>query len=530
MVDQPDERAGGRESGLRQRAESEVVRAGNPLAEGSPEDHPRVVHELRVHQIELEMQNEELRRAQAQLIDSRERFQDLYQNAPVGYLSVDADGRITLANLKMASLLGVAPGGLVGTLMTIHIGREHQDAYYLMSRRLLETRKPQRCQLELVRADATRLWAVLDCGCEQGDGQPLEIRIVTADVSERIRADEARLLEQGKMSAILDVLPVGVAALDSSGMALWINPALETMRGLSLEQVQRGDHLKRTYLHKDGTPMPAEEFASAIVTRDRRPATNVVTGVVMEDGTTQWASVSAVPVDLGDWRVVIAFADLTELAHAETQLLDSNAHLERLVAEVVTTMGRVVEVRDPYTQGHQQRVAALAVLIASEMGLSAFDIKAVEMAALVHDIGKLSIPADILNKPGQLSAPEFSLIKQHPTTGFEILQGIEFPWPVAESVFQHHERMDGSGYPRGLVGEELLPAARILALADVIEAMASHRPYRAALGIEAAVAEVRDHAAQYDPEVLAACLALHERGLLESKLQAVPERGLVEEH
>jgi HD-GYP domain-containing protein (c-di-GMP phosphodiesterase class II) len=136
------------------------------------------------------------------------------------------------------------------------------------------------------------------------------------------------------------------------------------------------------------------------------------------------------------------------------------------------------------------------------------------MSALVHDIGKLSVPAEILNKPGVLSANEFALIRQHPTAGFEILKDIAFPWPVAESVLQHHERMDGSGYPQGLLGDDICRTARILAVADAVEAMSSHRPYRPGLGIDAAIAEITDHPAKYDPDVVAACLRLHESGLI----------------
>jgi HD-GYP domain-containing protein (c-di-GMP phosphodiesterase class II) len=140
---------------------------------------------------------------------------------------------------------------------------------------------------------------------------------------------------------------------------------------------------------------------------------------------------------------------------------------------------------------------------------------AVEMAAVVHDIGKLSIPSEILTRPGELSALEFAFIHEHPTHGYDILKDIPFPWPVANIVLQHHERMDGSGYPAGLRGADILPLARLLAVADVVEAMATHRPYRPALGIDAAVAELSAEQAKYDPDVVAACLRLYERGEIE---------------
>ena len=175
-------------------------------------------------------------------------------------------------------------------------------------------------------------------------------------------------------------------------------------------------------------------------------------------------------------------------------------------------MGRVVEARDPYTSGHEVRVAQLAILLAQEMGLSKDAIEGIEMAAVVHDIGKIAVPAEILSKPGKLTDVEFALVQCHAAAGYEILKGIHFPWPVAIAVLQHHERMDGSGYPYGIRGDEISISARILSVADVVEAMSSHRPYRPALGVDAAVAELRAHSGKYDADVVDACVKLHDSG------------------
>jgi putative two-component system response regulator len=203
------------------------------------------------------------------------------------------------------------------------------------------------------------------------------------------------------------------------------------------------------------------------------------------------------------------------LRESEAGLKSANAQLEHMVYDVVEAMGRVVEYRDPYTQGHQTRSASVAKAIAEEMGCDADVVAGVEMAALVHDVGKLSVPAEILSKPGALSAVEMLLVREHPVQGFEILKDIVFPWPIATIVRQHHERMDGSGYPEGLRGDDLLVESRILAVADVVEAMASHRPYRVAHTEIEAVREVRLHRGKlYDPDVVDACLRLHESGRL----------------
>jgi len=200
--------------------------------------------------------------------------------------------------------------------------------------------------------------------------------------------------------------------------------------------------------------------------------------------------------------------------YAEDDLRSTNTRLEGVLKSVVTTIGKVVESRDPYTQGHQTRVAEIGRLIGEEMGLSKAQIDEIEIAGLVHDVGKLAVPAEILTRPGTLNDLEFNLIRNHSQAGGEILEDIDFGRPIARIVVQHHERMDGSGYPNGLVGSEIMQAARILMVADVIEAMSTHRPYRAALGVEAAMTEFAENPERFDPEVVEACARLVARGLI----------------
>jgi HD-GYP domain-containing protein (c-di-GMP phosphodiesterase class II) len=172
-------------------------------------------------------------------------------------------------------------------------------------------------------------------------------------------------------------------------------------------------------------------------------------------------------------------------------------------------MVSAVEMKDPYTSGHQLRVANIARAIATEMELPDDRIEGISMAGSIHDIGKLSVPAEILSKPSKLTNNEFSIVKEHSQSGYEMLKNVESPWPLAQIVYQHHERMDGSGYPRNLKGDEILLEARILAVADVVEAMVSHRPYRAALGIEVAMEEIeKNRGTLYDDVVADACLKL----------------------
>jgi PAS domain S-box-containing protein/putative nucleotidyltransferase with HDIG domain len=226
---------------------------------------------------------------------------------------------------------------------------------------------------------------------------------------------------------------------------------------------------------------------------------------IRKDGATVYCTVSASCVrrtDLSVDYIVALIQDITERKQAEDTLHGA------LVA-TVEAITATVEARDPYTAGHQRGVALLAEAIAREMGLSATVADGVRFGALLHDLGKVQVPAEILSKPTKLSKPEFELIKTHPQAGYDIVKGIKFPWPVAEMILQHHERIDGSGYPQGLKGDEISLGARILAVADVMEAMASHRPYRAGRGIDQALEELRDkRGLWFDPAAVDACVRL----------------------
>ncbi|MFW5500446.1 MULTISPECIES: HD domain-containing phosphohydrolase [unclassified Maridesulfovibrio] len=208
---------------------------------------------------------------------------------------------------------------------------------------------------------------------------------------------------------------------------------------------------------------------------------------------------------------VVVLRDISELKKSEDALKRSLSQLRRTFDETVASLTAMSEKRDPYTSGHQQRVAELACRIAVKMRLSAEEINCIRIAGILHDVGKISIPAEILSKPTRLTDLEMNLMKTHSEAGYEILKGISFPWPVADIVIQHHERIDGTGYPNGLSGDNILREARIIAVADVVEAMSSHRPYRAALGLPRAMAEIaRGRGTAYDPEAVDACTQLIE--------------------
>ncbi len=201
--------------------------------------------------------------------------------------------------------------------------------------------------------------------------------------------------------------------------------------------------------------------------------------------------------------------DITDRKKAQDERDQVLARLRKTLGTMIQAMSVAVEARDPYTSGHQRRVAALARSIAAEMNLSRDQIEGIRMAASIHDMGKISIPAEILSMPRKLSKLEFDLVKTHSQAGHDIIKDIDFPWPIANIILQHHERIDGSGYPHGLRGDNILLEARILAVADVVEAMASYRPYRPALGLDTALEEItRNKNILYDGEVVEACLKI----------------------
>ena len=213
-------------------------------------------------------------------------------------------------------------------------------------------------------------------------------------------------------------------------------------------------------------------------------------------------------------RTHVELRRMQEEANDQNRILkqkveEKTALTQKILQLTIQSMSQMAESRDPYTAGHQQRVAQLACAIAQKMAMTAEEIDTIRVAGLLHDIGKFRIPTDILNRPGKILAVEYEFLKIHPEVAYDFLKDIPFPGPVSEIVYQHHEKLDGSGYPRGLSGDEILTSARILTVADVIEAMSSHRPYRPALGTEVALAEILKHKGdQFDPDVVDTCEAV----------------------
>jgi len=307
------------------------------------------------------------------------------------------------------------------------------------------------------------------------------------------------------VQGLLDALPFFVMLVDDKHRILAVNSAIVTHYGCKQEQLI-GRHCPEIVHGTSKSPSgcPLEE---AIMTGTS------VEKELFDEKIQGWFSSAICPTKYrtpdGSRIYVHIVSDITRRRLAEEAQRTAYEKLQRTVEGVIRALTKTVEFKDPYTAGHQQRVSELACAIAEEMGFSEECVQGIRMAGLVHDLGKIAVPADILSKPGQIGPDEFNIIKKHSQIGYEILKDIEFSWPIAQIVLQHQERLNGSGYPQGLSGDEIMPEARILAVADVVEAMSSHRPYRQALGIDIALKEIsKNKAILYDPEVVDATLTL----------------------
>ncbi len=303
---------------------------------------------------------------------------------------------------------------------------------------------------------------------------------------------------------ILNAAGEGILGVDLKGRIIFANPAAVKMLGYEQEDLLGQPFDSACLLSKpDGRPVPQQDRPFHATLRDGQ--SRDVEGIYhRQDGVV--FPVQATCSAIAEWNkitgAVITFRDITERVQAD-------AALRRALEGAVKALAITVEARDPYTSGHQLRVAMLACAIAREMGLSEERLEVLRIAGVLHDIGKIQIPAEILSKPTRLSKTEFSLIQIHPQISYDIIKTVEFPGHVAEIVVQHHERMDGSGYPNGLQGDELLLESRILAVADVVEAMVSHRPYRPGLGLDKALEEINTNkGVRYDSEAVEACVNL----------------------
>jgi PAS domain S-box-containing protein/putative nucleotidyltransferase with HDIG domain len=337
------------------------------------------------------------------------------------------------------------------------------------------------------------------------DTQEISVQERTAPFDRAVPRQGGARGPEGLRGLLFEQNLAGVFRATLPGILLECNQAFARILGYGSPRELTGRSVLPLYVR------PEARGALLGVMRLHRCVANYELQLKKRDGTPVWVLENMNLVEDAEHGQVLegAIIDITKQKRVQEELKTSCDKLQKAMEATVLAMARTVEARDPHTAGHERRVSQLAVAIAREMGLDENRCQAVRMAALIHDIGKLMVPAEILAKPGQLTELEFQLIRCHPKASYEILNIVDFPWPVAEIIHQHHERLNGSGYPQGLCGDQISLEARILAVADTVEAIISHRPYRAAPGTAHAIAEITENSGRlYDEEVVEACLRL----------------------
>ena len=312
------------------------------------------------------------------------------------------------------------------------------------------------------------------------------------------------------LKIIFEFAPDAYYLNDTRGRFISGNRAAETLLGYRREELIGKSFLEMDILSKGQI---AKSLKLLALNALRKPTGPDEFALKRKDGSQVFVEIRTYPASIKGKTVVLGIArDVTERKNATEKLEENFQKLLRSRNSIIQAMAAIVDMRDPYTAGHQKRVAYLAGAIAVELGLSPDQVDTIKIAGLIHDLGKISVPAEILSKPGRLDDEELQLVREHPTTGYNILASIELLSPIAKIIYQHHERMNGSGYPLGLSGAEILLEARVLSVAETVDAMLSHRPYRPALSIERALRELRqERGTLYDARVVDACLALFKK-------------------
>jgi PAS domain S-box-containing protein/putative nucleotidyltransferase with HDIG domain len=308
------------------------------------------------------------------------------------------------------------------------------------------------------------------------------------------------------IKTIIENTNEGIYVSSSRGFE-FINPAFEQLTGYSQKEVFSNSFNFLQLIHPDDRYLFLSKKGPQNKPNLPSQSGLIEFRIINKRGELKYVEASTSTLRDNPDQTLVILRDITPRKKAEEELTQTLDKLRKAMGATIQAISLTIESRDPYTAGHQRRVSDLARSIATRLQLPDEQVDEIRLAALVHDLGKISVPAEILNKPGRLSPHEFDLIKDHPRIGYEILKTIEFPWPVADIVYQHHERIDGSGYPRGLKDGQIHPMARILAVADVVEAMLSHRPYRSAFSPQEVIREIKSNqGVTYDPDAVDVCV------------------------
>jgi PAS domain S-box-containing protein len=333
----------------------------------------------------------------------------------------------------------------------------------------------------------------------------IQFQALYADITERKQAEKNLQENEERYRSVVENAHEAII-ITQDMKVVFANRAATEQIGYSKETLTSG--VFTSFIHPDDRRIVADYSIKRLNGEDVPSVYSF--RILSQDGKIKWVELNAAVIEWNKKPATLNFLkDITERKLLEEERIEGYNRIKKILQATVQSIALLVETKDPYTAGHQERVSDLARMIAKEMGLTADLQDFVSTASIIHDLGKVSVPSELLSKPTKLTELEFNLIKVHSQAGYNILKDIDFPWPVADVVLQHHERMNGSGYPKHLQGEAILLEARILAVADVVEAISSNRPYRPALGISSALDEIsKNKGILYDANVVDACLKL----------------------
>ncbi len=453
------------------------------------------------------------KQAEQSLSRQREEYRTILDSVPLIIVYIDRDGRFMRINKAGADALGVSPKEAVGKTFNDFFSPDQAARLLARSRQVMDAKIPIIGSVYQITLPSKRIiWTHTDIvPYLDSAGNSIGSINVVMDITSRRAAEEAQLESEERFRNMANLLPQTIFETDEKGSFTFVSSQGYQIFGYTEADIAAGMNVLQTIVPADH--VRAMESIQRRISGVQSPPNEYT--AITKDGREFPVVIYASPIIRGSKYVGMRgmLIDITERKQMEQELKNGLDRLHQTLNDAVVTMGAIVEMKDPYTAGHQLQVARLAVAIAQEMGLSESQINIMRTTAAIHDIGKIYIPSDILAKPGKLGDLEVSIIRTHAQGSYDILKNIDFGGPVAQIALQHHERLDGSGYPHGLKGEEIMLEARILAISDVVEAMASHRPYRPSLGIDAALEEIRkNRGTLYDPVAVDACLKIFNSG------------------